>query len=230
MRLWCAALLLLAVEASGRGPPQHQDEVYSSAKPYGHTSHVHPYHASRDRQWYVEARWQPGQAYAPQDGPITNLPAHAPVPENYDAQADRPLPKRRRRLMNKPKVRAAEEAAANQTNKTARAAHADMKVPKFNVSKGNGSAVDAAASQANLTGIDKADMPHGKLVKLKNPRRVPVKQEPKYAVPKPDGHTSQVHPFHGNRDREWYVEGRWKPGTEYKPQDGPITENPKHAL
>jgi len=59
----------------------------------------------------------------------------------------------------------------------------------------------------------------------------PVKKppEPKYAVPKPCGHTSQVHPYNWNGDREWYTEYRWQKGSEYKVQDGPITEKPVGA-
>lgn len=49
------------------------------------------------------------------------------------------------------------------------------------------------------------------------------------AAPKPYGHTSKVHPFKANHDREWYTEGRqWNNGTEYKPQDGDVSVPPVH--
>lgn len=48
------------------------------------------------------------------------------------------------------------------------------------------------------------------------------------AIPKPDGHTSQVSPHQGAHDREWYAETRWKMGP-YPVQDGVITEKPEHA-
>merc|ERR1719253_1992692 len=47
------------------------------------------------------------------------------------------------------------------------------------------------------------------------------------ALPPPCGHTAQVSPSHPNGDREWYVDGAAF-GRKYKPQDGEITELPKH--
>merc|ERR1719191_278992 len=71
----------------------------------------------------------------------------------------------------------------------------------------------------------------------KAPEKAPKKKKPKkvwknerYSLPKPCGHTSNVHPTNSNGDRDWYTEYRWEPGTEYQPQDGPITEQPKPAL
>lgn len=47
--------------------------------------------------------------------------------------------------------------------------------------------------------------------------------------PKPYGHTSKVHPFNANRDREWYTESRWGSGDHYEVQEGPITARPDRA-
>lgn len=47
-------------------------------------------------------------------------------------------------------------------------------------------------------------------------------------LPSPYGHTSQIHPYNANRDREWYTEYRWKKGP-YPVQDGEITDKPQHA-
>jgi len=76
------AFLIVAAfagQSQATEPPQKEEKL-SVPPPHGHTSHVHPYNANRDREWYVEARWGKGDQYKAQDGEITVLPSHAPVP------------------------------------------------------------------------------------------------------------------------------------------------------
>lgn len=217
-------LLLGSVSTVSLGAPV-EDQVHSKPKPYGHTSLTHPTNAARDREWYVEARWKQGGQYPVQDGPITEKPAHAPTPPDYDG---RQYVRRSFRKLNNP----GHKESADATNGTSVQAAAPVE------SFGNGSsqataepagAVDSFGSgNQSAVASSSADdnSAKGNSSLRLGDRTVP---EVKYAVPKPHGHTSMVHPYHGNRDREWYVEARWKPGTEYKPQDGVITEHPQHA-
>lgn len=52
-------------------------DIRSLPKPCGHTSMVHPTNSNRDRKWYTEYRWQPGNEYEAQDGAITEQPQPA---------------------------------------------------------------------------------------------------------------------------------------------------------
>lgn len=197
-------------------------------EPYGHTANVSPHAPNRDREWYTEYRWKQGK-YQPQDGPVTTLPKHAPVPP----PAKDVTKEKFGGVLNKKPERS---STKDEDKDAATAKQADY---QKGTAGGAGSATGADKVKWDDKANDKSKAEQAsKDVDLdsKNAVRPPgvggattaVKQEPSYAVPPPCGHTSQVHPFHPNQDREWYTENRWKPGTEYKPQDGPITEKPKH--
>merc|ERR1719313_2017963 len=70
-------------ETSTKAPPKKKpkkvwkNERYALPEPCGHTANVHPTNSNNDREWYTEYRWQPGTAYKPQDGPITEVPKPA---------------------------------------------------------------------------------------------------------------------------------------------------------
>lgn len=217
----CSMCISTATEAS---------RFRSLPEPYGHTAQVSPHAPNRDREWYTEYRWKDGTQYKPQDGSITTKPKHAPIPkqihEEKKEQWGKPLNKEPQKAStsdsNATKVEVTGAAGApladkdkgkggsNSSNPTI----VKSSSPTTNSTKvGNGTSAEIVKSSQGLTGTPEA-----------------VKKEPTYAVPKPCGHTSQVHPFHSNTDREWYTEYRWKPGTEYKAQDGVITEKPKPAM
>lgn len=203
-------------------------------EPYGHTAQISPLLPNTDREWYTEYRWQKGQEYKPQDGVITTKPKHAPTPKPIEEKKSKSFGK----PLNKKPVRKPEQAvASSNSTKTAKPEPAG-KVPNWNPAD-DAKKVDAKeVSWQPSPSPAKPNKGDGKDVDLDSKKAVrppgvgtaaDVKPEPKYAVPKPCGHTSMVHPYNANSDREWYIEYRWKPGTEYKPQDGPITEKPKAA-
>lgn len=210
----------------------------SLPEPYGHTAQISPHLPNKDREWYTEYRWKDGTEYKPQDGPITTQPKHAPIPKHIEEE--------KTEQWGKPLNKKPEQSSASDSNSTTKVNSTKVGVvggapfgdkdedndkgkggsnssnssivksmsPANATSKTtNGTSADAVTTSEGFDGASKAEP-----------------KEPSYAVAKPCGHTSQVHPFHGNRDREWYTEYRWKPGTEYKPQDGAITEKPKPAM
>jgi len=205
----------------------------SIPEPYGHTANIAPHAPNTDREWYTEYRWKKGQEYKPQDGVITEKPKFAPVPKPT------PAPKKKflRKPLNKKPVRKEEPEKKPKQTKEVEEKHA--KLPKMKPEKAEPEAVEAAKVKEEIPKepkktkkepVKEVDVDSKKAV---TPPGVgaPVKKppEPKYAVPKPCGHTSQVHPYNWNNDREWYTEYRWKKGSEYKIQDGPITEKPVAA-
>lgn len=237
-RLACALAGLLATGAAAA--------LRAAPVPYGHTSQVHPTNANHDREWYVEARWKKGSAYKPQDGPITANPIHAPPPP-APAAPIHPVRSNATRMINdRPKRSKVKKAAvdAKKVNVTAEAEQVQKEMDAEAKSEAAAKAevqakMDAAMKADNAT-LNNASVAQAEQVAANNTivniksirkdlRRKTFKEEPRYAQPKPPGHTSQVHPTNGNRDRRWYVEARWKPGQEYKAQDGEITEKPKHA-
>lgn len=196
----CLVHIAVLVEASN---------FLSLPEPHGHTAQVSPHLPNRDREWYTEYRWKHGQQYKPQDGAITTLPKHAPLPkhlrrESHDKWGEKSDEK-------------AKQSSASGSSTSGCHGGTGGKDCKHG-SKGDGSGSSAKNPSGSLDG--KANSALGD---------TGVNQA-SHAVPKPCGHTSMVHPLNANRDREWYTEYRWKSGTQYKPQDGAITEKPKSAM
>eukprot|EP00746_Dinoflagellata_sp_MGD_P115673 gnl/MRDRNA2_/MRDRNA2_51708_c0_seq1.p1 gnl/MRDRNA2_/MRDRNA2_51708_c0~~gnl/MRDRNA2_/MRDRNA2_51708_c0_seq1.p1 ORF type:complete len:246 (+),score=48.25 gnl/MRDRNA2_/MRDRNA2_51708_c0_seq1:79-816(+) len=220
--VWLACASAGAEASRFRGLPE----------PYGHTAQISPHNPNSDREWYTEYRWTDGAKYKPQDGPITTQPKHAPIPKHTAEE--------KTEQWGKPLNKKPEQSSASSSNSTKTGAVAADTAPSADKGKAKG-----GSNSSNST-IIKSSAPTNATSKGTNGTDLnPVKgsvgpgnatwekaepKEPSYAVAKPCGHTSQVHPYHGNRDREWYTEYRWKPGTEYKPQDGSITEKPKPAM
>lgn len=195
----------------------------SLPEPYGHTAQISPHQPNSDREWYEEYRWKPGHEYKAQDGKITVKPEHAPIPKTTPTfKRGKPLNKKPNRTVdvesNETKAKVvykAPNATIKNTTVPAKPLE-EIPCPSNSTKDSNGTCVKIVKAQPN------------------KPEPVPVAQavktEPSYVVPKPCGHTSMVHPFNSNHDREWYTEYRWKPEDHYKPQDGPITEKPKTAM
>lgn len=208
----------------------------SLPEPYGHTANIAPHAPNTDREWYTEYRWKKGQEYKPQDGVITEKPEFAPVPKPT------PAPKKKflRKPLNKKPVREEEAPKKKKPKQTKKVEENHAKLPKEKPEKAEPAAVEAAKKKEQKPKEpEKKPVKEAKEVEPKEKKKavtppgvggpVPKPPEPKYAVPKPCGHTSQVHPYNWNNDREWYTEYRWKKGSEYKIQDGPITEKPVGA-
>jgi len=228
----------LAGQSQATEPPQKEEKL-SVPVPHGHTSHVHPYNANRDREWYVEARWGKGDQYKAQDGEITVSPSHAPVP----APPPPPVAGPAEALPGNTGYKAKKVSKAlegNRKQKDLRKMKEDTEAGKA-VKSGDAEQLDGVAADGkNKTGnhTDGHGNPDGNHTGVeessyKGPKQnldhYPNKPEVTYAVPVPHGHTSHVNPANPNNDREWYVEARWKPEDYYKPQDGAITALPKHA-
>jgi hypothetical protein len=213
-------------------------------EPYGHTAQVSPHLPNEDREWYTEYRWKDGQEYEPQDGVITTQPKHAPVPEHV---AEERRKERSIKVMNKkPKAlntkknhtggpNQASTSSAKWTPKAA-ATGSKNEAPSNTGSTGSkpiqakypDQATKKAAAKKTKDATTKKHGSKSKGMKKKPAKKVWV--DDVHSQPKPCGHTSMVHPTNSNRDREWYTEYRWQPGTQYEAQDGPITEQPKPAL
>jgi len=201
-------------------------------EPYGHTANIAPHAPNADREWYTEYRWKKGQEYKPQDGVITALPKFAPVPKPTAAPKKKFVPK----PLNKKPAPEPEPKKPTKTDVKVEEKHAKLKKQK---PEPEPAAVEEEPAKKEAKPTKKAAKEEAE-VKLKPEAKKAVKPpgvggpvkkppEPKYAVPKPCGHTSQVHPYNWNGDREWYTEYRWQKGSEYKVQDGPITEKPVGA-
>lgn len=199
-------------------------------EPYGHTANIAPHAANTDREWYTEYRWSKGTEYQAQDGAITVKPEHAPVPK------PKPPPQKKflRQPLNKKPVREPEEEEPKKAAKKVKVEEKHAKVKKEKLE-----AEPVEEKKKKKEKEPKAEPAEVEKKKKKKPKVTkkavkppgvgkPVKKpaEPRYAVPKPCGHTAQVHPYNWNNDREWYTEYRWQKGSEYKIQDGPITEKP----
>lgn len=236
MQVLGLAQCLLAMLATA-GATQPQPTLISTKRsvpePYGHTAQISPLNANRDREWYTEYRWNKGQEYKPQDGAITTKPKHAPTPKPVEPKKVSSSGK----VLNKKPVRKAEKTVASPSPNSTKA-KPTITTGDWTPVGGDAKKVDVDAKEVSWepTPNSTAKPIKEKEVDLDSKKAVrppgvgvgvAVKKEPSYAVPKPCGHTSQVHPYNGNSDREWYIEYRWKKGTEYKPQDGPITEKPK---
>lgn len=187
----------------------------SLPEPHGHTAQISPHLPNRDREWYTEYRWKDknAPAYEPQDGSITTQPKHARIPKHV-----------------------LEERHHDQWGKTfdkPQQSSTSSSPSKVGVNGTGGAPIKKSGGKCGSNGTDcnaiKAKSPSGNATSGQQGAMQAVKQEP-YAVPKPCGHTAMVHPFNSDRDREWHTEYRWKPGSEYVPQDGAITEKPKSAL
>jgi len=209
----------------------------SIPEPYGHTANISPHAPNTDREWYTEYRWKNGQEYKPQDGVITEKPKFAPVPKPTPAPKKKFL---RKPLNKKPVHDDKPKPKPKKTNAKVEEKHA--KLPKEKPEKEpepEPAAVKEEPEKKPKPAAKKKLAKEAVAKEKKNSTKAvtppgvggPVKKppEPKYAVPKPCGHTSQVHPYNWNNDREWYTEYRWKKGSEYKIQDGPITEKPVGA-
>lgn len=249
---------LLALPAAARGlvtlSDPHVDQVHSVPKLHGHTSNVHPFNANSDREWYVEARWAKGKAHKPQDGEITVQPEHVPVPKPVQREATSSSPKMLSGNTGyKGKTKDSKSSKKSKEGKAKKAGVEKLEADVEEVEEVDTAKVSITDENADLEELkekphtvgkvasdadekdakDKKDKKESK-AKYTRPKQNlrnyhPKKEEKSYALPKPDGHTSLVHPTKGNTDREWYTENRWKKGREYKPQDGVITELPKHA-
>lgn len=228
-------LLQAPLLATARDSPALLSTEKHLPEPYGHTANIAPHAPNTDREWYTEYRWKKGQEYKPQDGIITNKPVFAPVPKPTPAPKKKFL---RQPLNKKPKEEPKPEEPKKTTKVKVEEKHA--KLPKEKPEAAEPAAVKAkkeekepkkkpekAAAEKEVEAkpkkSKKAVTPPGVGAPEKKP------PEPRYAVPKPCGHTSQVHPYNWKNDREWYTEYRWKEGSEYKIQDGPITEKPVGA-
>jgi len=222
--------------------PTQASRIESLPEPYGHTANVSPHLPNQDREWYTEYRFKGNQKYKPQDGVITTQPMHAPIPkkEVVAKKSDSESERKVKVLNSKPKH--AKEGAKKTvaSNKTAADGTKDQskKIPgpvPTKISAGSGKAKDEGGKKKADKEVAAANEEKAKQVtapkpakKKTNPKK--VWKDERYAVPEPCGHTANVHPTNSNRDREWYTEYRWQAGTEYKPQDGAITEVPKPAL
>lgn len=201
----------------------------SLPEPYGHTANIAPHAPNTDREWYTEYRWKKSLAYKPQDGAITDKPKFAPVPK--------PTATPKKKFLRKPLNKKEEKEAKTTPTPTSSRKKYDTeqkhaKLPKMKPEKAEKEEVKEPKKEKMVVKdtkkkakeADKAVRPPGV---GPTPEKKPT--EPRYAVPKPCGHTSQVHPYNWNNDKEWYTEYRWKRGSEYKIQDGPITEKPVGA-
>jgi len=210
-------------------------------EPYGHTAQISPHLPNNDREWYTEYRWKNGQEYKPQDGVITTLPKHVPVPKQPVVEEKREKPSGM--LNKKPKHQGGSNATVVKKDTTTTSAKKVAEAAPVASSKGkkssNGTEAKAINAKYPAAKADKKDVVKKAAEPAKKKAKAPPKKKKKakkvwtderYSLPKPCGHTSNVHPTNSNRDREWYTEYRWQPGTEYKPQDGAITEVPKPAL
>lgn len=214
-------------------------ESSSLPEPYGHTAQISPHLPNHDREWYTEYRWKKGQGYKPQDGVITTQPQHAPIPK---PPVEEKRTEKSNGMLNKKPVHVkddySEKGAKNNTSVKTKKIKKDIDPvasdPKIKTKTTESEKVADAWPDEKPKKDAPKKKPEEEEKKAKAP---PKKKKPKkvwkderYALPKPCGHTSNVHPTNANRDREWYTEYRWEPGTEYKPQDGAITEIPKPAL
>jgi len=233
MVVWlsCASVPMKALELQNRGLPE----------PYGHTAQVSPHLPNADREWYTEYRWKKGQEYKPQDGAITTLPKHVPVPQPV-VKEKRPEPSSK--MLNKKPKQVSGTNATSETVKSPKAVEKKVAEPAPKApepvekkvaepAKAIKAKYPSGSPKAKKDAVEK-EAPKKKAkdkaapAKKKKPKKVWTNE--RYALPKPCGHTSNVHPTNSNKDREWYTEYRWQPGTEYKPQDGAITEMPQPAL
>lgn len=226
--------------------PTQASQTQGLPEPYGHTANVSPHLPNQDREWYTEYRWKGSQKYTAQDGAITTQPKHAPIPEpekarRRDAEAKRNEPVKT--LNNKGHVEGDKKTtASDKTTKSAKGVVSGGKIADKSPGSGPDStpAEVAAKTKKDKAAKDKADKdkaPAEKAKKVtaqkpatKKKKAKKVWKDERYALPEPCGHTANVHPTNSNKDREWYTEYRWSAGTEYKPQDGAITEDPKPAL
>lgn len=213
-------------------------------EPYGHTAQVSPHLPNQDREWYTEYRWSSDKKYKPQDGAITTQPKHAPVPKPV---VEEKKPKEKSNgMLNKKPVHVKDDYSEDDDAKNSTKVSTKKKKVKTET-EAESPKVKAKSTDAKEI---EAEWPEGE-PKKKDPTKKPApdaskkakapvekkKKKPKkvwkderYALPEPCGHTANVHPTHSNKDREWYTEYRWQPGSEYKPQDGAITDPPKPAL
>lgn len=235
-RFLVAPLLFGTVWCLSSSQPQRNEEL-STPKLWGHTSNVAPHNPNRDREWYTEARWDKGDAYEPQDGAITVLPKHvapppAPAPKSGGAAGG---------MLNGRDGSGARQGKGSRPGEGLKDLERDEQDVEraAEVSDRDGSGTGASGEGSLGSHTDGHDNPEGSDASGEKGYRSPKQNlrnyhkkppEEKLAVPKPYGHTSMVHPFNGDRDREWYTEARWGPGQEYKPQDGPITELPRHNI
>lgn len=208
-------------------------------EPYGHTAQVSPHLPNADREWYTEYRWSKGQEYQPQDGVITTQPVHAPIPEakvkEIKGERDTKVLNKKPKALNKKKA----QSGGYSKNDTSSANWKPKNPAKDKAKEGEdeeSKAIKASYDEAEkhkkvkeaAAAKEKNTKKKAAATKKKKAKKV-WKNEP-HSLPKPCGHTSMVHPTNSNRDREWYTEYRWQPGTEYKVQDGEITDQPKPAL
>jgi len=227
--------------------PTQAAQTQGLPEPYGHTANVSPHLPNQDREWYTEYRWKGNQKYQAQDGAITTQPVHAPIPEPEKARRREAAAKRNepvKTLNNKGHVESGDKTTTATDKKGTKSGGSISSGKDASKSPGSGpdSTPDAVAAakakkQAGKkkSDKDKADAEKAKQAaaqkSAKNKKKAKkVWKDERYALPEPCGHTANVHPTNSNRDREWYTEYRWHAGTEYKPQDGAITEDPKPAL